>query len=147
MILHERYCIRNLYRCKECDKVIEKKDKKEHDLEFHTPVPCVHCIQLQQKNKMDEHLKICSKKPKECPYCEVEFKPEKFDGHITICGSKTTLCPKCEKYIQRKDWDVHQTLPCKPMEKAEPSVNKVVFSSNKLEQDRVQSKMSSNRRL
>jgi hypothetical protein len=147
MILHERYCIRNLYRCKECDKVVEKKDKEEHDLEFHTPVPCVHCNKSQEKSKMEEHLKVCPKRPKECPYCEVEFKAEKFDEHIVLCGCKTTLCPKCNKYIQRKDWDVHQTLPCKPMEKPKELVNKVLLASNQLEQRRVKTKEQSNRRL
>eukprot|EP00826_Nyctotherus_ovalis_P062422 TRINITY_DN9027_c0_g1_i2.p1 TRINITY_DN9027_c0_g1~~TRINITY_DN9027_c0_g1_i2.p1 ORF type:complete len:418 (+),score=116.06 TRINITY_DN9027_c0_g1_i2:194-1447(+) len=112
MMLHERYCIRNLYRCKDCDKVVEKKDKEAHNQEFHTPTPCSYCTRPQEKTKMEEHLKSCPKKPKECPYCELEFAAERFDAHVTVCGSKTTPCPKCNKYVQRKEWDAHQTVPC-----------------------------------
>jgi len=114
MMLHEVYCMKNLYKCKECGKPVEKKQKEAHDLEFHTPVPCPHCNLPQEKTKLEEHIKNCPKKPKLCEFCELEMPTDKYTDHIIVCGSKTNLCPKCGKYIQRKDWSLHQKFPCEP---------------------------------
>lgn len=123
-MLHERYCVRNLYRCKDCDKVVEKKDKELHNQEFHLPTPCSYCSRPQEKARMEEHLKSCPKRPRECPYCEAEFAAERFDAHAAVCGSKTTLCPRCNKYVQRREWDAHQTAPCEVKEAADKGKEK-----------------------
>ena len=115
IMLHESYCIKNLYRCKQCGQAVEKKSKEAHDLEFHTPVPCPHCSAPQEKTKLESHVQTCPKRPKTCEFCEIEFPADKYRDHIAVCGSKTRQCPKCEKYIPRRDWNAHQTINCEPV--------------------------------
>ena len=128
--LHEAYCIKNLYKCKQCNKVVEKKSKEEHESEFHSTSPCKLCSQLHEKCKMEEHLKCCPKRPRNCQYCEADFPADRYNEHIEICGSKTIHCPKCNKYITRKCWAEHQTLPCNTIIEKKPAENIVFITYN-----------------
>ena len=114
MVLHERYCIRNLYKCEKCGQPVEKAARDSHNLEFHTPVPCPHCNEPQEKTKLDDHVVKCPKRPKMCEYCELELPFDQYSNHVDVCGSKTIQCRKCNRYIQKKYWQEHQSILCEP---------------------------------
>ncbi len=124
-VLHESYCVKNLYRC-HCGKVVEKKEKATHDLEFHTPVKCAYCGQEFDKPKLAEHLPGCPKKPKACEFCELEVAADAYPAHVAICGSKTVQCPTCHEYIPKRDWPAHQKSKCRP--ESEPQAKRIAPS-------------------
>ena len=122
MVLHESYCIKNLFRC-HCGMVVEKKGKEQHDTEYHTPVNCTFCGLPFEKPKLERHMKACPKMPRVCEFCEIEVSADLYNAHVNICGSKTVSCPKCSKYIPKRDWKEHLTINCEP-ERVIPKVTK-----------------------
>ena len=108
-MLHKLYCYRYLYRCI-CGEVVDKKEKRQHDEEFHSEVPCSYCKEVFERWKLETHP--CKRAPKNCPYCENTFPADEFRDHIIMCGSKTEECTKCKQYIQRTQWLIHEQSTC-----------------------------------
>ena len=115
VVLHESYCVKNLFRCK-CGMVVEKRAKEQHDKDVHELVVCKYCSTKLEKGQLVTHEESCPKKPTICPYCTNEIKRSEFSKHVELCGNRTVLCPKCKNYVPKKEWTDHQKVPCAPEE-------------------------------
>lgn len=91
-MLHEAYCIRNMYKCKQCGEVVSKCEREDHEEEAHTFEKCKFCAKEFLKNEVENHETNCDKKPKMCTYCETTFDYANFFDHVEFCGAKTRSC-------------------------------------------------------
>eukprot|EP00347_Sterkiella_histriomuscorum_P000644 403375053 len=108
--IHEIGCIRNNYKCGQCNEIVPKIEKDQHEKEFHSIVMCEFCNDFEcEKMILNEHQQYCEMKPKECKYCEL-IMPQgpKYDDHIVFCGSKTQKCPDCGSQIRNSEMRAHK---------------------------------------
>ena len=108
-VLHELYCLRNLFKCS-CGEIVDKKEEVFHKSQMHVEASCKYCnIKLEAWELENHH---CEQTPKTCPYCGIMIKGTEFDPHITLCGSKTELCSQCHQYVAKKEWLSHMQNSC-----------------------------------
>jgi len=110
-MLHEIYCFKNLFRCK-CGEVVDKKEIKLHNEEYHVEKKCEKCGEKYEKYSEEDHLKKCVKRSIKCAYCENLWPQDTYQEHIKLCGSKTEKCEKCGQYIMKKCKFDHEINGC-----------------------------------
>ena len=107
-MVHEAYCFRNFVKCMECDNMIDKNNKKEHQDEFHKTVICGHCEKtFAGQELLKKHELFCSEKPKICNFCNLEIKFKEYSSHIYHCSTRTQKCELCGKFIIMRDFEDH----------------------------------------
>mmetsp|Transcript_27429 Transcript_27429/g.24308 ORF Transcript_27429/g.24308 Transcript_27429/m.24308 type:complete len:83 (-) Transcript_27429:494-742(-) len=77
-MLHEAYCLRNMYKCK-CGEVVLKAEKEEHEEEKHVAMKCKFCSYEAMQQEFGDHEEKCDKKPKLCNFCEMNID---FNGYL-----------------------------------------------------------------
>merc|ERR1711893_532189 len=100
--------MRQYYKCKECGEVVAKREREEHEEEFHALVKCQYCAHEAPKYSFGRHEETCEMRPKECPWCNKTFKIEVYVDHEEMCGSRTEKCPECQRYIKLRDKQEHK---------------------------------------
>ena len=61
--MHEIGCYRANYRCKECNMVVPKAEREDHEEEEHAIMTCAFCSFSAPKYKYGNHNDICVQKP------------------------------------------------------------------------------------
>jgi hypothetical protein len=81
-------------------------------MEEHKGVKCQYCYVEFQKEVLEKHLEMCSKRPKLCKFCKLTYKYDEFNDHFYKCGSRTNLCHICQKNIILRGYIISYLLHC-----------------------------------
>lgn len=106
--LHELTCARMNFLCKKCGTVVSKNKADDHEVEFHSLVPCNKCEEFVEKMFMLLHeANECSHRFVRCKYCEMSIRILDMSDHEEACGAITEPCEKCGTRVMRKYKDDH----------------------------------------
>jgi len=102
--LHSISCPRLNYFCHGCNRVVQKSQKKEHEEEFHSLVPCIlGCGKKVEVVSMDIHKEFeCPNRMVSCIYCELKLVVSEIEEHQQKCGDITEPCPQCKQRVMRR---------------------------------------------
>ncbi len=68
--MHDIGCARSNYWCNECEDIVPKSEKEDHEKEVHIKVPCKYCSEEFKKRLIESHEKDCKFQPQQCEFCE-----------------------------------------------------------------------------
>ena len=112
MLLHERFCSKNVRKCSLCEEPVQIDEYEEHRLTAHPDIKCSFCGNTFRNKEYNSHLKNCSKKLFECKYCGLFMNKNELNDHEYQCGSKTINCEYCNKSVTKMEYDLHLEYAC-----------------------------------
>lgn len=104
MVKHQVSCELINYRCTfpGCNKVVEKKQREEHDKTMHDLVDCECGLKLLRSNLVEHQKNRCSSRTR-CPYCNQDKRIRGLFQHFQECGGRYERCSVCTELVERRD--------------------------------------------
>eukprot|EP00824_Muranothrix_gubernata_P014950 TRINITY_DN3095_c0_g1_i1.p1 TRINITY_DN3095_c0_g1~~TRINITY_DN3095_c0_g1_i1.p1 ORF type:complete len:377 (-),score=79.52 TRINITY_DN3095_c0_g1_i1:7-1137(-) len=113
LVAHTVYCQRNNWWCPLCGKVMQARERDQHERVVHQPVSCDACGKTMDGTVLDHHKNAeCPMRVYVCPWCALDVVEKDREQHSEFCGSRTERCEKCGRFIMCKEWECHLATNC-----------------------------------
>lgn len=106
-MIHTAYCERNVAKCEQCGKPIEKLKLTEHVKEEHTTFPCALCNAQVLSKDYEAHKVVCVGRSIKCKFCQLSYPFRSSEEHVVACGSRTDDCEMCGQKVKLSSLETH----------------------------------------